>query len=307
MRIGSITKQLTAALIFILAEEGRLNLARDARAYLPALPEIYAGLSLKHLMSHTSGLWCHVSAHILANGGGVAAVGDDEAFAAAVRQQDLNFMPGERLSYSNAVYLVLSRVIEAVENEPLEGVLRRRLFVPLAMRDTALVRSDLHIEAGLADLHLATPRGARGVLPLPMAGEGGVVSTTGDMIRWLEHLDAPTVFAPWVWRAMNEPVSLGDGRMSNFAYGVMRDRSITRRSPRTPGSKRGEWNLRSGARAASTACISPPSPTICGRAQGAAGLPFRATLEVIRSGDAVEAVLISTLRLHQVRMTPVGP
>lgn len=233
MRIGSITKQFVCVVVFMLAREGRIDLGASVREFFQELPEAFEPVTLRHLMNHTSGIWCHFSADTLINGraslwGGNSTyppLSDDEVFGMVCSQTELAFPPGERFSYSNGSYVLLTRLIERVEGAPLEAVFRDRLFIPLGMLATGLTRSDATLEPGMATLHVPTAGGyRRGVFPVCMGGEGGAVSTADDMLRWLAELNHPEMLSQEVVDALDEPVRLNNGHIQTFRYGMIRDR-----------------------------------------------------------------------------------
>lgn len=226
MRVGSISKQFTCALVFMLAAEGKLDLSASARDLLPELPQLFARVTLRQLMNHTSGIWCHINSNSLVNGRAGSPVSDDEVMEMVCAQRELAFEPGERFLYSNGAFAILTRILERAAGKTLETLLTERLFDPIGMTSTGLHRNDSHLEPGLATLHMPRAAGgfSRGVFPASMGGEGGVVSTVPDLLRWLDHWDRPTAFDAAICTAVDEPVLLNNGYLQNFRYGMIRTR-----------------------------------------------------------------------------------
>lgn len=231
MRIGSTSKQFTCLAALLLAEEGRLDIEASVRRYLPELPAFPAQgpePSLRQLMNHTSGYRCYLDLGFLAEGMAIKPAG--VAWAVQRRQREANFAPGSHVVYCNSGYQLLSRVIEELAGQPFEQFLQQRIFAPLGLLDTASVRSDFELHPGTAGLHVPRPavQGGgwrRGIFPTEeLRGEGAMVSTIDDMLRWLAHLRAPhkTVGSAASWAQMLAPTVLANGHVSPYGLGLMR-------------------------------------------------------------------------------------
>lgn len=225
MRIGSTSKQFTSLAIMLLAEDGKLSPDDSVRKYLPDLPTLKGEPTLRQLMQHTGGYRCYLDLQFYGNGTVMNAVGDH--LAPMVRQEDVNFPPGERTIYNNGGYYMLSLVVEQVSGMSFEEFLETRIFQPLGMNDTTHERSDLRIIPGMATLHLPSPKGGydRGLFPsVNVLGEGGMVSTVSDMLRWCRHLRGPkTVGTEETWKQILTPTTYTNGTRGTYALGLMVD------------------------------------------------------------------------------------
>lgn len=229
MRIGSTSKHFTCLAALLLAEEGQLDIDAGVRRYLPELPQLWEEgrePTLRQLMTHTGGTRDSLDVGFLASGMTIKPKG--ESMAVQLRQRDLNFAPGEKTIYNNGGYHMLSHVIARVSGLPFERFLQERLFAPLGMRDTASVPSDFAILPGVATLHVPQPDGSwrRGVFPSEeVLGEGAIVSTVDDMLRWLANLRGPhTVGSADSWTQMLAPARLANGTATVYALGLMVER-----------------------------------------------------------------------------------
>ncbi|WP_186252328.1 serine hydrolase domain-containing protein [Burkholderia gladioli] len=224
MRIGSTSKHFTSLAVLLLAEQGKLDPDASIRQYMPELPKLEAEPSLRQLMSHTGGYRCQLDLGFIADGMAIQAKGS--ALAAQLRQRAANFAPGEASLYCNGAYHLLSHVVARASGMPFEQFLRERIFLPLGMLDTASVPSDFEIHRGMATLHLPLPDGGwrRGIFPSEeLLGEGALVSTLDDMLRWLAHLRGPkTVGSEASWAQMTTPARLNNGTVIPYALGLMR-------------------------------------------------------------------------------------
>ena len=175
-------------------------------------------------MNHVSGYRCYLDVGFLGNGMAIQPLG--AAFAAQARQQDVNFAPDEKFMYCNGGYHLLSICIERVSGLPFETFLKTRLFEPLDMLDTDSAPGDFAIHRGLATLHVAKPGGGwqRGIFPSEeVRGEGGMISTLDDMLRWLTLLRTRdvTVMSAQSWEQMTTPAQLANGMATGYGLGLM--------------------------------------------------------------------------------------
>ena len=224
MRIGSTSKHFTCVAALLLAEEGKLDIDAGVRRYLPELRDLQPEPTLRQLMTHTSGYRCYLDIGFISDGMVIRPKGS--ALAAQVRQTGVNFPPGERMIYCNGGYHLLSLIIERVSGMAFEKFLKERIFEPLAMVDTDSVPSDFNIEPGMATLHIALPDGRyrRGIFPTEeIRGEGAIISTVDDMLRWLAHLrGAKKVGSEASWTQIFAPTALNNGTVNPYGLGLMR-------------------------------------------------------------------------------------
>lgn len=228
MRIGSTSKQFTCLAALLLAEEGKIDIDASVRAYLPELPAFPAlgpEPSLRQLMTHTSGYRCYLDLGFIADGMAIKPAG--VAWDVQRRQRTANFAPGTNMVYCNSGYQLLSRVIEQASGQPFEQFLQQRIFAPLGLLDTVSVPSDFELHPGTATLHVAQGGGGwrRGIFPtVELKGEGAIVSTVDDMLRWLAHLRAPhkTIGSAASWQQMLTPTALDNGLVNPYGLGLMR-------------------------------------------------------------------------------------
>ncbi len=224
MRIGSTSKHVTSLAALLLAEDGKLDIDAGVRTYLPELPSTTSEPTLRQFMSHTSGYRCYLDIGFLADGYAIRPKG--AALAAQIRQRGMNFPPGERMIYCNGGYHLLSLVIERVAGIAFEEFLRERIFEPIGMIDTESVPSDFEIRQGMAVLHIPLPGGGfrRGIFPSEeIRGEGAIVSTIDDMLRWIAHLRGPKkVGSESTWAQITASTKLNNGSVNPYGLGLMR-------------------------------------------------------------------------------------
>ena len=226
--IGSTSKQFTAFAIALLAREGRLSLDDDVRKYLPELPDFGEAVTLRHLLSHTSGYREFLNA--LAMGGWNLERADyihrREIVEVVRRQPALQNAPGAEWNYNNTGYALLALVVEKVTGEDFGDWMGNNVFKPLGMTET-VVRSDPTE---------IVPRSAQGYSPAEgggfreaadigaAVGAGGIYTTVGDLARWMRNLGSGEIGGRGVLEQMTTPFVLTTGDTTNYGFGLIMDR-----------------------------------------------------------------------------------
>jgi CubicO group peptidase (beta-lactamase class C family) len=222
MRIGSTTKHFAALTYLLLCEEGKAKLDDPIGVHLPELGAVSRGAVMRQLMGHTSGLADILDISLLVHGSG-KRITDAEMLAFYETIDQTNFPPETSWSYNNGGYIMLSVAIERLTGQPLDQVLRERIFTPLGMHDTMLRRWDSDFAPNSATLHARTADGrwTRDYMGMEISGAGGMVSTMEDMLRWLKHMDEPVVGSAETWALMRKPHTLKNGISTGYGLGLM--------------------------------------------------------------------------------------
>ena len=220
---GSVSKQFTAAAVAVLASQGKLSLDDEARKYLPELPDYGAKLTLRHLLTHTSGIkeWSD-TVELEGWPRTTRAISEDFAAQAIFRQKSLNFTPGAEYRYSNSNFVLAMLVVERVSGQSLEAFTRDTLFLPAGMTHTGWRTDFTRIVPGRAQAY--EPNGTGGWrLDMPfenVIGHAGLLTTVGDLLAWNRALShPPAAFAAWV-PMMTEEGRLNDGKPAGYALGL---------------------------------------------------------------------------------------
>ena len=198
--IGSITKQFTAAAIMQLQEDGLLDVTAPIVEYLPDYPN-GENITLHHLLTHTSGVpdfFRFLDPEALSSQLSLEELYDrwaqrllDHMSVGEVidlfRGEPLEFVPGERFSYSNSGYMLLGYLIEELSGKQYEQFLIERIFEPLGMANTAYDRPE-DSSAGRAKGYNSDLTPAHRVDPTTFHGGGALASTIGDLYVWSRAL-----------------------------------------------------------------------------------------------------------------------
>lgn len=221
-RIGSTSKQFTAASIVLLAQENKLQLDDDLRKHLPEMPLFDPAVTLRQLLHHTSGVRDYLTLMRLAGRGDDDYYTDADVRRMLSQQQELNFSPGTEYLYSNSGYWLLSQVVERASGRSLREYAEARIFAPLAMHDTHFHNDHTEIVPNRAAGYRPTEDGGFRIsmTTLPMIGDGGVFTTVEDLARWDWNFAEPRVGGSSLLDKMLERGVLNDGTVLDYALGL---------------------------------------------------------------------------------------
>jgi CubicO group peptidase (beta-lactamase class C family) len=214
-RIGSVTKQFTAALILQLVEEGKIKLDGKVTDYLPDYrKDTGEKVTVHHLLNHTSGIPSYTGlpgfiANESRNSYGV------KDFVKKFASGDLEYEPGSKFSYNNSGYFLLGAIIEQITGKPYARVLQERIFDPLGMKDTGY---DLHspLIKKRAWGYQKTVDGFVNAAYLDMSvpyAAGSMYSTVEDLYKWDQALYENKIISAESKKLMFTP------GLSNYGYG----------------------------------------------------------------------------------------
>jgi CubicO group peptidase (beta-lactamase class C family) len=221
---GSVSKQFTAAAVLLLVKDGRIGLDDPVKKYLPELGASAAPVTIRHLLTHTSGLRDWGSLYGVA---GVPRSTRVYTHAHVVemlsRQTALNFAPGTRWSYSNSGYNLAAVIVARVSGVSFAEFSRTRLFEPLGLTRTSWRDDYARIVPGRAIAYEASGVRYRQDMPFENAhGNGGLLTTVGDLLKWNEAFATGSmsgaVLADQQWTVAR----LNDGRALHYGLGVFR-------------------------------------------------------------------------------------
>jgi CubicO group peptidase (beta-lactamase class C family) len=183
-RLASMTKQFTAAAILLLAEDGRLSIDDPVRKWLPTLPDAAAAVTLRHLLTHTSGL---IDYEDLIPDGTTAQVHDADVLRLLESQNRTYFVPGSNYRYSDSGYSLLALVVGRASGKDFASFLRDRIFAPLKMQHTVAYEEGISTVADRAYGYSAVNRPWTRTdqsLTSAVLGDGGIYSSIDDLAKW---------------------------------------------------------------------------------------------------------------------------
>ena len=227
-KIGSVSKQFIATGIVLLQQDGRLGFDDPIAKHFAGTPETWRGVTLRHLLTHTSG--------ILREGPAFdpLRVQPDSVVIRSAFAAPLEFPTGSKYQYCNVCYFTLADVVARVSGKPWDEYLAERVFRPLGMTSTRATTTSVLV-----------PHRARGYTwrdggyvnapeVLALRPSGAFLSTIEDLARWDAALYGDRVLTRASREAMVQPTRLEGGGSSGYGFGWMLD------------SVDGRWRVRHG-------------------------------------------------------------
>jgi CubicO group peptidase (beta-lactamase class C family) len=214
-RLGSITKQFTAAVVLMLEQQGKLKVEDPVSKYLPDAPAACGKVTIHHLLTHTSGIPNFTSFPDY-----VKTMTLPSPAAETVkrfRDKPLEFEPGSQFRYSNSGYLLLGNLIEKITGRSYEELVGKWIFEPLGMKDTGYDHPE-RILKNRASGYSKTGKTLANARYLDMTiphAAGALYSTTEDLLRWDQALYTEKLLPGKVLERMFTPFKGG------YAYGWM--------------------------------------------------------------------------------------
>jgi CubicO group peptidase (beta-lactamase class C family) len=230
-RLASMTKQFTAASMLLLAERGALSIDDPVRRFLPELPPYADAITIRHLLTHNSGL---VDYEDVIPAGATKQLHDFDVLELVAHQRATLFPPGTKYQYSNSGYALLAMIVQRASGKTFAQFLEDNIFSPLGMNTTVAFEEGISGVANRAfgysrrgaatsnegegpspSLHAAVIGNTTGSpwirtdqsLTSAVLGDGGIYSSVDDLVLWLRSLDEATIlkpsslalaFKPWV-------------------------------------------------------------------------------------------------------------
>ena len=220
---GSVAKQFTAAALVLLQLDGKLKIDDQVKKYIPELPDYGKPLTIRHILNHTAGLrdWGSVM-ELTGAGRGDRVVTQPIALDVIYRQKALDFEPGSEYSYSNSGYQLAAEIVERVSGKKFGEFVGERIFKPLGMTNSSWRDDYRRLVPGRAQAYSKQGPNGPWMLNMPImnvVGNGGMLTTVGDWLKWNAALDARTFGAPFV-EALETQGVLNDGRKISYALGL---------------------------------------------------------------------------------------
>jgi CubicO group peptidase (beta-lactamase class C family) len=218
---GSVAKQFTATAVLLLASEGKLRLDDDVRKYIPELPEYGRTITIRHLLSHTSGLreW----SNLVADQGyprGTRVTTQADLLDLVVRQKSLNYPVGDYYSYTNSGFALLPSIVERVSGMPFARFSLERVFKPAGMTDTRWRDDFTTIVPRRGQAYVRHSDGWHVEMPFEnVHGPGGLLTTVNDWLKWNDALDKRVFGA--VSDSLLSQATLTSGRKIPYAMGLI--------------------------------------------------------------------------------------
>lgn len=221
-RIGSTSKQFTAASIILLAEQKKLDLNHTLHQYFPEFPDYAKEITIRHLLNHTSGLRDYLTLSYLKGLGNNDYYTDRDILNWLSNQTSLNFKPGEEFLYSNSGYWLLGQIVNKVAEMNMAKFAEQEIFEPLGMFDTHFHNDHNQIVKNRASGYYPTSDSTYEIdmTTLDMIGDGGIFTTITDIKKWDDAYYNSTILSKAFWAMMTKKGVLNNGKKINYASGL---------------------------------------------------------------------------------------
>jgi len=220
--MASVSKQFTAFAILLLAADGKLALDDDVRKFVPELHDFGRPITLRHLLTHTSGLRDQWDLWMMSGGRMDDVIRQSDLLRLIVRQRELNFEPGTEYLYSNTGYTLAATVVERVTGQTFREWMQAHVFTPLDMRATQIYDDHERLVPGRAYSYANASQGGyrKAVLSYANDGATSLFTTAEDLVKWLRNFHTHQVGGVGVWEQLQERGVLSGGDTLEYALGI---------------------------------------------------------------------------------------
>ncbi len=214
-QIGSVTKLFTATAVMILVNDGKIGLDNKITNYLSDLPPAWSGITVGHLLSHTSGITNDYAAEAKYIGRRVPL--SPKALINSVFNSQLNSEPGAKVAYSNTGYYLLGLLIEKVSGKSYPDFMKERIFDPLKMESTCVNDPRTVITNRANGYFYGTDLRNNEYMDMSWPySAGALISSVLDMAKWDRALDTDKLLPRSFLEQMWTPYQLNDGSTAGY-------------------------------------------------------------------------------------------
>ena len=212
-KIGSVSKQFIATGILLLVQDGKISLDDNISKFLDGTPEAWKPITIRHLLTHTSGIIRE------APGFDPLKIQNDADVIKTAYSLPLRFTPGEKYEYCNVGYFTLAEIISRVSGKPWGDFLHERVFAPLGMNSTRATNMTDLVPNRANGYIWRNGKYQNAAIYFAVRPSGALLSTVLDLAKWDAALDAgkilkqPTLDQAWT------PVKLNSGNTHPYGFG----------------------------------------------------------------------------------------
>jgi len=222
--IGSTSKQFTAFAIMLQADRGLLSLDDDIREHIPELPEFEETITVRHLITHTSGLRELLNLLRMSGRWGADWIDRSELIDIVRRQPALQNAPGAEWNYNNTAFGLAAVIVERTSGQDFHIFMQENVFGPLEMIRTMVRPSPFYIVPDMSEGY--TP-GGDGFLQIgdfaAAVGASSIYSTVEDLQTWVQNYASPLVGSAEIFDEMMTSYVLTNGDETGYGYGLFID------------------------------------------------------------------------------------
>ncbi|MEM9051952.1 MAG: serine hydrolase domain-containing protein, partial [Bacteroidota bacterium] len=220
--IGSVSKQFLGYAFAMLHVEGKLNIDDPVSKYLDPWPEFDQVVTLRHLLTHTSGYReAYTMSNLAGRSVGVDRLSRDECLEVVRRQPELEFTPGSKYVYNSTAWVILAEVLEEVVDMPADQWVSENILKPLEMDNTQIESEVGEVIYNGAESYYeddgiyTNPKSNRAIF-----GAAEVYSSIEDMAKWIDNFKTAKVGGEEVNKLFLDSYELNDGSDAGYALGI---------------------------------------------------------------------------------------
>ena len=219
-RLGSITKQFTAAAIMMLHEQKKLNIKDNIHQYIPDFPTEDNQVTIENLLTHTSGIANYTEDQELFSQE-IQVPTNMEKMLLRFAKHPMVFKTGEAMRYSNTGYVLLGKIIEVASGQSYANFIEQQIFLKLGMKSSRYGGSQIipNRASGYDMGHDGIVNASHIDMSWPHAA-GSLLSTVGDLNIWFKGLRSGQLISKQSYQQMIAPFVLNDGEVSSYGYGL---------------------------------------------------------------------------------------
>jgi len=227
-RLASVTKQFTAMAVMILAERKQLSLGESLNAFFPEFPEYGKAITVRHLLTHASGL---IDYEDEIPEGTTIPVLDQDVLRILMKQDKTYFPPGSQYRYSNSAFALLALIVEVRSGQKFARFLKENVFEPLKMASTLAYEQGLSVVSNRAFGHTLKSNAWQRTdqsLTSSVLGDGGIYSSVTDLAKWDQALYKSKLVSEPMLRVAFSPLTPTDkpGRSYGFGWYITEYRGV---------------------------------------------------------------------------------
>ncbi|CAN5413775.1 hypothetical protein BH10ACI2_BH10ACI2_00740 [soil metagenome] len=214
--IGSVSKQMTAAAIMLLVEDGKVSLDDPVSKYIRNTPDTWKAVTIRHLLTHSSGVKSYTSL----DGFALLKRMKVDDFIKQLAPQPLEFTPGEKNIYSNSGFSLLAYVIESASGKQYMDFMRERIFGPLGMKTCGDRDPQFIVPNRATGYEWRTDRYTGRDWDLTdLKGAGTIVCTITDMVKWDQALNGDKFLTRASRKSVWTQYVFNNGQPSPYGFG----------------------------------------------------------------------------------------
>ncbi len=215
--MASVSKQFTAMAIMLLKDQGKLSFDDTLSSYFPNFPTWAGSITIRHLLTHTSGIPDYYELDVA-----VPGFTNSDVVRVTEGIDALHFIPGAQYEYSNTAYVLLSSIVQKVSGKGFNAFMQENVFGPVGMTNTVAFDETKPERSNRCKGFDA--EGNEDDYLYFTTGGGGLYSNVEDLYKWHQALQAKKLVSDATMKEAYTPYTLNDGTVSWYGFGWMLDK-----------------------------------------------------------------------------------